>query len=136
MWAKNYYSHEKGFLHSDINTTIPEDAVEITPEYKQYLLSGQASNSQSIVINVAGYPVLQDRIVPDIQLKSHERAWRDSELSRADIELYKIQDSDTNTVGSVGDWRSYRKNLRAWPQHKDFPKQEFRPKAPDTAVLG
>lgn len=61
-----------------------------------------------------------------------ERLWRDSELTRADVELYKAQDSDPKSVGSVSDWRFYRKALRAWPESKGFPKEAHRPVAPDT----
>ena len=60
-----------------------------------------------------------------------ERAWRDSELIRADIELYKVQDIDPKAVGTVAGWREYRKALRAWPEHKDFPNKEKRPVSPD-----
>ena len=61
-----------------------------------------------------------------------ERIWRDSELLRSDIELYKAQDADPKSVGSVTDWRFYRKALRAWPESKGFPKEAYRPIAPDT----
>ncbi len=131
MPPKNYYSPSlKGFLHSDVNTTIPKDAIEITDDYKQQLLSGQ-SNLKSIVIGEGGYPVLQDITETTVQVERRERDWRDKELIRADIELYKLQDSDTKASGSVGGWRSYRKNLRAWPEDKKFPNKEFRPSAPD-----
>lgn len=62
---------------------------------------------------------------------STERAWRNYELSRSDIELNKVQDSDSRAVGSVSDWRDYRKALRGWPDNNNFPNNEFRPKAPD-----
>lgn len=62
-----------------------------------------------------------------------ERLWRDSELSRADIELYKVQDSDPKSKGSVSEWREYRKALRAYPESEGFPNQESRPVAPDAA---
>ena len=60
-----------------------------------------------------------------------ERLWRDAELARADIELNKVQDSDPKAVGTVAGWREYRKALRAWPEHKDFPNKEKRPVPPD-----
>lgn len=66
-----------------------------------------------------------------LDLPKEERVWRNAELIRADIVLNKVQDSDPKAVGSVSDWRNYRKSLRAWPEHQDFPKTEFRPKAPD-----
>ena len=63
------------------------------------------------------------------QLEAEERAWRDEELKRADIELNKVQDGVG--VGVVGDWREYRCLLRDWPEHASFPDSEFRPVAPD-----
>jgi hypothetical protein len=65
-----------------------------------------------------------------VDLAVVERNWRDSELINADIELNKVQDSDPKATGTVSDWRTYRKALRAWPEDKNFPKQEFRPKSP------
>ena len=67
----------------------------------------------------------------ETNLSYTERAWRDSELIRSDIELYKVQDSDPKAVGTVAGWREYRKALRAWPEHKDFPNKEKRPASPD-----
>lgn len=60
-----------------------------------------------------------------------ERVWRNSELIRADIELNKVQDTDSKAVGSVAAWRDYRKALRAWPENVNFPVKNSRPKAPD-----
>lgn len=60
-----------------------------------------------------------------------ERFWRDSELLRSDVELYKAQDADPKSVGSVADWRAYRKSLRAWPESEYFPNVKYRPTAPD-----
>lgn len=60
-----------------------------------------------------------------------ERVWRNSELNRADIELYKVQDSDSKAVGSVSPWREYRKALRQWPENQHFPDSSKRPIAPD-----
>lgn len=54
-----------------------------------------------------------------------ERIWRNSELSRADIELLKVQDGDG--TGLVSDWRAYRVALRNYPQQEGFPNCE-RPK--------
>lgn len=59
--------------------------------------------------------------------KQEERDWRNSELSRSDIELYKVQDG--RGTGSVSEWREYRNELRDYPETDDFPYGE-RPKAP------
>lgn len=63
-----------------------------------------------------------------------ERAWRDSELSRADKELLKAEDGEG--VGEPSDWRAYRKALRAYPDTEGFPlKPENRPTAPDAKSI-
>jgi hypothetical protein len=65
------------------------------------------------------------------QVKQAESLWVETEINRVRDELEKVQDSDSKAFGSVSDWRSYRKALRSWQEHKDFPNKEFRPKAPD-----
>lgn len=60
------------------------------------------------------------------QKKASERQWRDSELSRADIEIYKLEDIN----GDTSEWRVYRMKLRTYPETSDFP-NGTRPTAPD-----
>jgi hypothetical protein len=48
-----------------------------------------------------------------------ERQWRDAEIARSDIELYKVQDG--RGVGNVGQWRAYRNDLRDYPEQAGFP---------------
>lgn len=66
---------------------------------------------------------------PEIKAQT-EREWRALELARADLMLNRIQDGMTG-YGSVGPWRSYRVDLRNWPENPEFPKSENRPVAPD-----
>lgn len=66
-----------------------------------------------------------------VTIISEERAWRDSELSRADIELNKLQDSPTTKKGVILSWRKYRRELRDWPTTEGFPHTHHRPIAPD-----
>ena len=54
-----------------------------------------------------------------------ERKWRDAAIAKADVELLKVQDNQG--IGLVGDWREYRRQLRDWPEHEDFPNPEHRP---------
>lgn len=115
------------FYDSTINVNIPKDAVEISKEQKAELFKEQASG-KIIKANESGFPELVDKPIDYI---GKERAWRDRELSRADIELYKVQDSDPKAVGSVAQWREYRKALRAYPETQDFPSKDKRPVAPD-----
>lgn len=65
------------------------------------------------------------------ELAITERAWRDSELFRADIELNKVQDADKSAFGTVTVWREYRKSLRDYPQSQGFPNSSERPVSPD-----
>lgn len=64
------------------------------------------------------------------QLIQIEKSWRNRELVKSDIEINKLQDADKNSISSIGIWRTYRKQLRAWPEHKNFPDKLFRPTPP------
>ena len=122
----------KGFYQSDIHIKIPPSAIEITDEKRWELIEGQ-SNGKVIVVK-DNEVTLQDDEPTEEDKAIVERLWRDAELARADIELYKVQDSDPKAVGTVAGWREYRKALRAWPEHKDFPDTSKRPVAPDAVV--
>lgn len=124
-----YSFSTKGFYDKTLHKTIPEDAIEISDSTYTHLLTGK--NSGKAVTLEDGVLILTDVDVTTSASIVSERHWRDSELDRADVELYKVQDSDSKSIGSVSDWRTYRKALRSWPEQKDFPNIEFRPKAPD-----
>lgn len=55
------------------------------------------------------------------------RIWRNSELSRADIVINKIEDFEIEGDSKL--WRQYRVALRNWPATEDFP--TTRPESPD-----
>ena len=59
-----------------------------------------------------------------------ERYWRNAELVRADEELNKVQDADPKAIGTVGQWREYRKALRNYPSVEGFPNETLRPVSP------
>lgn len=65
------------------------------------------------------------------ELAAEERIWRDAELLRADEELNKVQDSDPKAIGTVTQWREYRRALRGIPELAGFPTSHVRPIAPD-----
>ena len=110
--------------------TWPVDTVLVSPEtFDEYALQEKPIGKRLSSEN--GFPAWVDDTPTKLQDTANERGWRNMELGRADIELYKVQDSDNKSTGSVSDWRSYRKALRSWPEHKDFPNNRFRPKAPD-----
>lgn len=130
MTIKVYFDPiTNGFYQSDIHKKIPATAVEITDKKRWELITGQSEGKDIFVED--GVVSLKDREVNVEDPSYTERAWRDSELTRSDIELYKVQDSDPKAVGTVAGWREYRKTLRAWPEHKDFPNKEKRPVSPD-----
>lgn len=131
-----YFSQTKqAFYPEDLldayreSDTLPEDIVEITEE--QYNEFFSKINSGYRVVNVRGAFKAERFSEEQPNNPESERMWRDAELERADVELFKVQDGDPKAAGSVADWRQYRKELRAWPEHKDFPSKANRPKAPD-----
>lgn len=117
----NYYSASaQGFFTSEVNgENIPSDCVEITEEYKAYLLSSESS-AKKIAPDESGYPVIVDVTLSDSDKASVEKAWRDSELGQADMELNKVQDADPKAVGTVAQWREYRRALRNYPESEGF----------------
>lgn len=56
------------------------------------------------------------------------RLERNAELSRADVQLNKVQDG-VKGIGTVDAWRKYRIALRDWPTTEGFP--TVFPTAPD-----
>ena len=87
------------------------------------------------LVEMSAEEVVQHTAKPKVDTTEiQERLWRDAELTRADIELCKVQDSDPKAVGTVAGWREYRKALRSWPQSVDFPDTSKRPVAPDAVV--
>ena len=126
-----YSASTGGFYCTEIHgDNMPTGVVEITTEQHTALINGQM-DGKIIKADDNGFPTLTVHVPTQEDLESTERSWRDSELIRADIELYKVQDSDPKAVGTVTQWREYRKALRAWPEHKDFPNKEKRPVSPD-----
>lgn len=78
-------------------------------------------------IKVAKLPVSESVAVNAI---AGARAWRSSELSRADVMFNRVTDG-LEGKGTVEDWKAYRNALRNYPEAKGFPSAESRPVAPD-----
>lgn len=130
-----YSNNSKGFYVEEFFPdyvaagTLPDDLVELTEsDYRK----AQEILNAGHPIHVSPHGVRKGNLqVNPKDAEEDERGWRNMELARADIELFKVQDSDPKAVGSVADWRQYRKELRAWPEHEGFPSKANRPKAPD-----
>lgn len=105
----------------------PDDGVDVSPEnFKEFSAAkdGHFRKFENGVFSwVATPPNLEE-------LARAEKFWRDGELKRADEELNKVQDADPKAVGTVAQWREYRKLLRALPDAAGFPDPESRPKSP------
>lgn len=123
---KVYYSiTNKGFFTEGVND-IPGDAIHISDKLYEQLKQGLSENKTIILLDDK-LQCVSDTQLEQRELVASERAWRDAELIRADIELAKVQDSDPKAVGSVAGWREYRKALRSWTEQEDFPNTEKRP---------
>lgn len=88
----------------------------------------------------ANASVVEGQVFVDGQFKNKEKSheelcqeetqWRNFELVNADIELNKVQDGDPKAIGTVSDWRNYRKALRAYTESETFPDKSSRPVGP------
>ena len=125
FYAKSTNGFYDVAIHGD---KIPSDAVEIAAELYTFLIEEQSSG-KTITADENGYPACADPVITPEQLACIERAWRDSELDRADIGLNKVRDG--MGVGTVTQWREYRCALRDWPENEFFPDSAKRPVAPD-----
>lgn len=109
---------------------IPADAVAITAEQHQALLTGQA-NGQLIQADDDGAPTLADPPEPtDEQKQATEaaavRATRDELADRTSREINRLEDAGTD----ASDWRQYRIALRNVPEQDGFPFAVQWPEAP------
>jgi hypothetical protein len=123
------YSAASGGFYTKDSKSYPTDAVSVSQEDYTALFEGQ-SRGKVIVPNGAGFPVLVDPSTP-VQASHIEEVWVLNEMDRIRNEIEKVQDSDPSAIGSVSDWRTYRKAVRAWSTNKDYPNPHLRPKSPD-----
>jgi hypothetical protein len=126
--TKNFYPKELITEYKDSNS-LPDDIIESSQE--EYNVYTGLPPSNKTLGAVGNKPTWLPLNPSEVALAELERLWRNNELKRADICLYMAQDSDHNSVGSVSEWREYRKKLRAWPADSLFPDQLSRPIAPD-----
>ncbi|ALJ97534.1 tail fiber assembly protein [Pseudomonas phage PaSzW-1] len=98
---------------------IPYGAVEGCPtSHSMYVRIAKAveDGSTGVVEEEAKYDTFEARL------------WRDNELIRADRQV-EIAIDDEDEVREKA-WRKYRSALRKWPEHKNFPSEKSKPKAP------
>lgn len=126
---KIYFSPStQGFYHEGIQARVPGD-VKIISKEKYEEVYEKLSSGHKASCDTSGE--IKYELVKLDDLVGEERFWRNGELGRADLEIFKAQDSDPKAMGSVSQWQEYRKALRSWPDHVQFPNKDFRPTSPD-----
>jgi hypothetical protein len=130
-----YSKSTGGFYNPAIHTNIPVDAVEISEEYWNELLDGQAIGKM-IVANDEGYPVLVDRPGPTTaELEAIERSWRNMQIATTDPVVTRYRDEVERwptllTPAQYIELQTYRHVLRIWPVGGELPLSAHRPLAP------
>lgn len=125
-----YSPSYRGFYDTTVHAKIPSDSISITNDEHKQLLSELALNKMIVIVN-GKISTVDNTSLKISENCALERIWRDSELKRCDVEIFKLQDSDPNKFGTIEVWRTYRKLLRAWPENDNFPNKNCRPSAPD-----
>lgn len=126
---KAFYVEELREMY-ELSGNWPEDAVSLTEEEYKVLYESLMDGKKTLKVDKKGtvkavpLPAAEMKVLD----KETERFWRNGELERADT-MIKLAEDDEN-VGTVQEWRQYRVALRKWPEHKSFPKENFRPQAP------
>lgn len=116
----------------DASNSWPLDVLEVSIDtYNEFAL-GTAPEGKIRRAGEDGLPYWEDVLITNEALDQIEKTWVKEELERAAEELNKVQDSDPKGVGSVSDWRAYRRALRAWSESLDYPNKNKRPLAPDS----
>lgn len=103
---KTYTQTENGFVFEGVS--IPDSGGN---RHYRKMIDEVESGDAEIVPYVAP-PVKDLDIVTETQ-------WRDEELGKANESLFAVQDGDGS--GTVADWRTFRKSLRAYTEQPDFP---------------
>lgn len=134
---KMYYSKQNDAFYPEeyrefyVNAgTWPSDLIETSAEdFNDFGL--QTPPNGKIRGFIGGVFCWADIVITEEQAQQNEISWVSLEINRVRDELEKVQDSDPYSVGTVADWRNYRKLLRVWSTNINFPNKDFRPMAPD-----
>lgn len=122
-----YSKSTGGFYDPAINAVIPTDAVTITDEHHQALLSGQAMG-QVISSDANGQPILTD--VPEQtteQLAAAARLHRDELIAETDYLVMPDYPIDATKLAAV---KTYRQALRDISLQVGFPSKITWPDSP------
>jgi hypothetical protein len=111
-----------GFYQTDINTSIPDKAIEISVEERHEILNCILSGGV-VTFNKDKYQLsfIEQKEIDKKSAIYAERCWRDSELSKADVQIFKLEDSPKDCNKEISVWRGYRTLLRDYPSTTRFP---------------
>ena len=128
-----YYSPETNCFYLEdsrevyeVNSNWPSDCLKVEDsDFTTFALSAPPENK------IRGFKqgkfFWADIVVSEETLRTEEMLWVTEQLDWIRDELEKVQDSDTNSYGTVGEWREYRKLVRNWPLDTNFPHKAYRP---------
>ena len=130
-----YSSKATGLFHDPDLGSLPDDAIEISPELHAYLVDNQSATHR---INFDTDPpsLIERPPMPYEQLADIERIWREGQLMTTDGFVARHRDElesrvpTSLTTEQYSQLQLYRRQLRDWPQSLDFPQTDHRPLAP------
>jgi len=134
-----FYSESTGgFYDNEIHAgKIPDDAVSLSKDEYDGLMSGQCSGLEIYFDKESGKPALRVRPEPTREeLVASEKIWRGDALLETDSFVARHRDEveggekTTLTDSQYQELQRYRKNLRNWPDMPEFPDVDRRPKGP------
>jgi hypothetical protein len=118
----------KGFYSSEVNTNIPDDAVELTKENYLYLCNNQRADK--VISVVDGDVIFTDRVYTDEERSETIRSERDSLLFGLDQITGNPLRWATFTDAQKQQLAEYRQNLLDVPQQSTFPNSVVWPTKP------
>ncbi|ACT08828.1 putative phage tail fibre protein [Dickeya chrysanthemi Ech1591] len=112
-----YSKSTSGFYSDEINgVNIPNDAIEISDDYYQYLLDQQVRGNVIIFDESTKKPIAVTPVpLSDTQLAEDARRQRDNLLTASD--WTQVSDAPVDQQA----WRTYREILRQVPEQAGFP---------------
>ncbi|WP_033576728.1 tail fiber assembly protein [Dickeya chrysanthemi] len=112
-----YSKSTSGFYSDEINgVNIPDDAIEISDDYYQYLLDQQVRGNVIIFDESTKKPIAVTPVpLSDTQLAEDARRQRDNLLTASD--WTQVSDAPVDQQA----WRTYREILRQVPEQTGFP---------------
>lgn len=118
----------KGFYSSEINTTIPDDAVELTKENYLYLSNNQSADK--VISVVDGEVIFTDRIYTAEERSEFIRSERDLLLFALDQITGSPLRWASFTDAQKQELAEYRQELLDVPQQSTFPNSVVWPTKP------